>query len=345
MDFPLESAKLALQVSGGGAAEAVRCLLVLHPKGEAGTSAALRLSKVIERSVAKMADVHEKLRAKIDAQISSAGGRATAAPRFKRLKDSFELLSGSKVLLTRLDLGQLTESLGVRLGSEELSEAMSSLDSDGDGCISFGEFLDFWGDREMAALHAAQEAARRGSESRSSGSGYAWRSAPEPEWASATRPAHALASGSGASSSVRRRLCGVDAGTKTTSISATLLLPPAYTARSTGPRTEAHLGRRPTMMSDEVLVARRRSSTNAAVQSPPAAATLLRSSYNEAMDEAMASLLTPTVASSLTTTPVRPPQSMSDVVTTRWRSRGLRPNFGRRKCIPAPPPLAATRRT
>ena len=107
-------------------------LLDLDPPSDEAQHAALRLL-VTEQSTVKLAIVQEKARAKIDARISAAGGTATAVSRFERLKDRFDVLSGFKGHLTSKDLSALCASLGVQLTAEELREAVTNLDIDGDG--------------------------------------------------------------------------------------------------------------------------------------------------------------------------------------------------------------------
>ena len=63
---------------------------------------------------------------------------------------------GSKGFLTPVEFSHLSSRLGIDLSNAELREAVVTLDEDGNGQVELAEYLDWWGDEDLVALHAVK---------------------------------------------------------------------------------------------------------------------------------------------------------------------------------------------
>ena len=83
--------------------------------------------------------------------------KGTAEERLASIRDLFnEEDTGNKGYLMPQEFGRLSLHLGIRLTSNELIEAVQTIDEDGNGQIEVDEYLAWWGDDELIHLYEMQ---------------------------------------------------------------------------------------------------------------------------------------------------------------------------------------------
>ena len=147
--FPLDPCLQALKQSGNKVGRATDLLLRWYPKGSGGRNMVKRMIGVIEASENKLQKAHDKIRS----VMSDGSLEDRLATVVKFFSDSDE---GSKGFLTPVEFSHLSSRLGIDLSNAELREAVVTLDEDGNGQVELAEYLDWWGDEDLVALHAVK---------------------------------------------------------------------------------------------------------------------------------------------------------------------------------------------
>ena len=147
LGFQLDPCLQSLKQSNNNVTKAADLLLKWYPKGAGGRNMVKRMIGVIAASELKLQEAHNRIHS-IMAEGSPEDRLATLVKFFA------DNDSGNKGYLTPLEFSSLSSHLGIDLSHGELREAIMTLDEDGNGQVELVEYLDWWGDEELAALHA-----------------------------------------------------------------------------------------------------------------------------------------------------------------------------------------------
>ena len=148
--FPLDPSLQALKQTGNKVGRATDLLLKWYPKGSGGRNMVKRMIGVIEASENKLQKAHDKIRS----VMSNGSLEDRLGTVIKFFSDSDDRNKG---FLTPVEFSHLSSRLGIDLSNAELREAIVTLDEDGNGQVELSEYLDWWGDEDLAALHAANQ--------------------------------------------------------------------------------------------------------------------------------------------------------------------------------------------